>query len=306
MRIQGTGNQNIFKLNMRTQNPELRGLSDIVEKMNANAGRLQKFDTLKLSFKARELLNENVAAKEKQSIDSSEEKQSIDSSEGSEKVLTRYGYLTKDEWAEDSIQSQRDGLRYIEDMIRFEKSKLDFTTSKISELENFLNGTGSHSNPNMAKETAQEYLKNYKESIRTDFSGFIDNNLYCYWANEYDNASGGLASKIMENQLNSLTGESLGLTGLSDDPEEIMKALENASKQVDTMLAKVESTFAEANDGKALESASWKLPFIQESLDLFSARMETISAETMNGPLNFNGEILVDKNGLIPNPSAKQ
>ena len=54
---------------------------------------------------------------------------------------------------------------------------------------------------------------------------------------EYDKLSGGLASKVMENQLNSISAESLGLSNLSDDPQEIMEALENASKLLDEMNA---------------------------------------------------------------------
>ena len=78
-----------------------------------------------------------------------------------------------------------------------------------------------------------------------------------------------------------------------------MQALENAAKQIDRMIAKIENDFAQANDGKALEASSWKLPFVQESLDLFRWRMETDPAETVGvnlnavdkakGPIDING-----------------
>ena len=61
---------------------------------------------------------------------------------------------------------------------------------------------------------------------------------------EYDRLSGGLASAAMDNQLHSLSAESLGLSNLSGDPREIMEALENASKTLDGMKQNVEDALS--------------------------------------------------------------
>ena len=67
------------------------------------------------------------------------------------------GMFTREEWAENSILEQRDGIRTVSDVIDYAKSKLQYTMSKIEELENYLNGTGTHSDPNMTEDLAKTY-----------------------------------------------------------------------------------------------------------------------------------------------------
>ncbi len=49
--------------------------------------------------------------------------------------------------------------------------------SKIEELENYLNGAGTHSDPSMTKGLAETYLHNYKQSIQSDYTDIIHSHI---------------------------------------------------------------------------------------------------------------------------------
>lgn len=218
-------------------------LQKVINQLNASASKKQNFDRVELSLKAKELLNAEEETKEKEPIINYENSDIVSS--------TRWGRYSKAEFAEMSLSSQRDDLKTLSDQIDYAKAKLEFTTSKIEELENFLNGTGSHSNPNITRAEAEDYLHNYKQSIVNDYTNLTMQRDQ-YNANEFDKLSGGLASQVIDNPLHSLNAETLKLDNLSSDPKEIMKALENASKILDEMTANLESAFAKATGGKNL------------------------------------------------------
>lgn len=281
MIIQNISSQSILK-------PQMQNLSlkKIISQINANVGKKQNFDTVELSKKAQALLKENNEKKEKEPI----------LNNNSEMVSsTRWGNRTKAEFAEMSLNTQRDDLKSLSDKIDYHKLKLDFTMGKISELESFLNGTGTHSDPNMTKETAEAYLHNYKQSIVDDYANFtIGRNQQR--ADEFDKLSGGLASEVFKNPLNSLNAETLGLDNLSSDPKEIMEALDIASKMLSEMTADLESAFTNATGGKEFtETArSWSLFDGDSSLDFFASQMEKTLAtrELSVSDFNLSGETI--------------
>lgn len=292
MMVQGLNSINVFKSSFQNQNSALK---DIVNKINANVDKNQNFDSVELSKKAKALLKENSEVEEKEPIQK-------------DYFLPEEVLFTKEELAEQSILFQRDGMKTLSDIIDYAKAKLEFTTAKTTELENFLNGTAPHSNPNMTKQTAEAYLHNYKQSIETDYTDIIKSfvGFDSYNADKYDKASGGLASKVMENQLNSISAESLGLANLSNDPKEIMEALENASKQVDKITAKIENTFREMT-GREILKEDVRSRYIfrkNSSFDFFSSQMEK-NAKIVDGGLNFNGERLKFDKSLIVDLDVK-
>ncbi len=166
--------------------------------------------------------------------------------------------------------------------------------SKMEELENYLNGTGTHSDPNMTKELAETYLHNYKQSIQSDYTDIIKTHIKPHQAtvDEYDELSGGLASKVMGNQLNSISAESLGLADLSDDPQEIMAALENASKILDRMNQKVEAAYAQMTNGKQITEPARSTSIFngETSLDFFASQMEKSHRLIDTANMKFTGQ----------------
>lgn len=293
MRIHLASDQNIFRPQM--QNPmqstmgqvQNAGLQKIIQQINANYGSKKNHDTVELSQKALELLD--VSKTEK-----------VDETK---KPEAAFGYLkyapgmfTKEEWAENSILAQRDGIQTVSDVIDYAKSKLEYTMSKISELENYLNGTGMHSDPNMTKELAETYLHNYKQSIQSDYTDIIQSHINPHRStvDEYDGLSGGLASKVTENQLNSISAESLGLSNLSGDPQEIMEALENASKLLDGMKQDVENTYKEMTGVKQITEPARSTSIFDgnTSLDFFASQMEKGHRIIDTAQMKFTGQTL--------------
>ena len=88
--------------------------------------------------------------------------------------------------------------------------------------------------------------------------------------------SGGQASKVTENQLNSISAESLGLSNLTGDPQEIMEALENASKMLDEMKQKTEAAYAQMTNGKQIAEPARSTSVFDgnTSLDVLASQME--------------------------------
>ena len=204
--------------------------------------------------------------------------------------------FTQEEWAENSILAQRDGIQTVSDVIDYAKSKLKYTMSKISELESYLNGTGTHSDPNMTKELAETYLHNYRQSIQSDYTDVIQSHINPHrtTVDEYDGLSGGQASKVTENQLNSISAESLGLSNLTGDPQEIMEALENASKMLDEMKQKTEAAYAQMTNGKQIAEPARSTSVFDgnTSLDFFASQMEQSHRIIDTAQVKFNGPTL--------------
>ena len=145
MRIHFASGQNMFRLQM--QNPlqstmgqvQNAGLQKIIQQINVNYGNKKNRDTVELSQKALELLDASKTKK-------ADEAKKPEAAFGPQKYAPEM--FTKEEMAEQSILAQRDGIQTVSDVIDYAKSKLEYTMSKISELENYLNGTGTHSDPN--------------------------------------------------------------------------------------------------------------------------------------------------------------
>lgn len=293
MRIHLASGQGIFRPQM--QNPMQRaigqvqnsGLQKIIQQVNANYGSKKNRDTVELSQKALDLINASKTQK-------TDETKKPEAASGHQKYAA--GMFTKEQWAENSILEQRNGIQTVSDVIDHAKSKLKYTMSKIEELENYLNGTGTHSDPNMTKELAETYLHNYKQSIQSDYADLIQSpiNLHQSRVDEYDRLSGGRASAVMENQLNSISAESLGLSNLSSDPQEIMEALENASKMLDGMNQKVEDAYAQMTGGKQFTEPARSTSIFdgKSSLDFFASQMEKSHRIIDTAQMKFNGQTL--------------
>ncbi len=281
MMVPNIGNQSILMPKINSTS-----LQQVINQLNTNVANKRNFDVVELSKKAQALLQEHNDAKEN-------EKTPMIDYENSEMVhSTKWGPHTKAEYAEMSLSSQRNDLQTYSDQIAYQKSKLTFTTAKISELEHFINGTGAHSDPNMTKETAEAYLHNYTQSIANDYANFTIGRSQ-FHADEFDALSGGLASAVYENPLHSLDAEALGLSNLSDDPEEIMKALDHASNIIDNMTADLERAFEEATGGRGFQAPaqSWSIFGGNSSLDFFASQMEN-GYYISNNISIFTGEAL--------------
>ena len=293
MRINLANSQSMFRLQM--QNPMQKtmgqvqnsGLEKIIQQVNANYGSKKSHDTVELSQKALELLDAGDTKK-------TDETKKAETVSGYQKYPS--GMFSREEWAENAILEQRDGIQTVSDVIDYAKSKLQYTMSKIAGLENYLNGTGAHSDPNMTKELAETYLHNYKQSIQSDYTDIIQSHINPHKAtvDEYDRLSGGLASKQMENQLDSISAESLGLSNLSDDPQEIMEALENASKILDRMKQNVENDYQKITGGKQISVPARSTSIFdgESSLDFFASQMEKSYRIIDTAQMKFTGETL--------------
>ena len=294
MQIHLAGAQSIFRPQM--QNPMQKimgqvqdsGLKKIIQQVNANYSGKTSSDTIELSQKALELLKANDAQK-------TDEAEDPEAASGYQKYAA--GMFSKEEWAENALLAQRDGIQTVSDIIDHAKSKLQYTMSKISELENYLNGAGTHSDPNMTKELAETYLHNYKQSIQSDYTDIIQSHINPHRAtvDEYDELSGGLASKALENQLNSISAESLGLSNLSGDPQEIMDALENASGILDGMKQNVENTYREMTGGKLLDEPARSTSIFdgKSSFDFFASQMEKSYRIIDTAQMKLTGQTLI-------------
>jgi len=263
------------------------GLQKIVQQVNASYGSRPNRDTVDLSKKALELLDTLKTEK-------TEEVQKPEAASSYQKYAA--GMFTQEEWAENSILAQRDGIQTVSDVIDYAKSKLKYTMSKISELESYLNGTGTHSDPNMTKELAETYLHNYRQSIQSDYTDVIQSHINPHrtTVDEYDGLSGGQASRVTENQLNSISAESLGLSNLTGDPQEIMEALENASKMLDEMKQKTEAAYAQMTNGKQIAEPARSTSVFDgnTSLDFFASQMEQSHRIIDTAQVKFNGPTL--------------
>ena len=263
------------------------GLQKVIQQINANYGGRKNHDTVEWSQKALELLDAAKAEK-------------ADGAKKPEAALGPRKYapemFTKEEWAEQALSAQRDGLQTASDVIDYAKSKLRYTMSKISELENYLNGTGTHSDPAMTKELAETYLHNYKQSIQSDYTDILHSHINPHRStvDEYDRLSGGLASAAMDNQLHSLSAESLGLSNLSGDPREIMEALENASKTLDGMKQNVEDAYREMTGGKQFAEPAGSTSIFDgnTSHNFFASQMETSHRILDTARMKLTGQTL--------------
>ena len=96
----------------------------------------------------------------------------------------------------------------------------------------------------------------------------------------------------MGNQLNSISAESLGLADLSDDPQEIMAALENASKILDRMNQKVEAAYAQMTNGKQITEPARSTSIFngETSLDFFASQMEKSHRLIDTANMKFTGQ----------------
>ena len=270
MRINLLNSQSIFRPQMQNPMQSAMGqLQRVFQQANANyVGNKncsnKNYDTVELSKKALDMLDELDAQSEPDQM----------------AILgyQKYPPMSKAKWAENSILAQRDGVKTISDRVDYEKSKLQFTMSKIEELENYLNGTGTHSDPNMTKDLAETYLYNYKQSITLDFTFDINRHInQCRsYVDEYDALSGGRASEVTENLLNFISAESLGLSNLSDDPQEIMNALENASKILDGINRQVEDAYAQLTGSRHFTEPARSYSFFRGNspMDFFASQME--------------------------------
>lgn len=290
-------NRAFVPVGLHMQNPMQRssigqaqssGLQKVIQQVNANYASKKNFDTVDLSKKALEMLD---ALK-------TEKKESVKKAEtASDFQKYAPGMFTQEEWAENSILEQRDGIKTVSDVIDYAKSKLQFTMAKIEELENYLNGTGAHSDPNMTKDLAETYLHNYRQSIQSDYAGFIHSHINPHRAaaDEYDGLSGGQASNLTENLLHFISAESLGLSNLSsDNPQEIMRALENASRILDGMNQNVENVYAQMTGGKQIAEPARSTSIFdgKSSFDFFASQMEKSYRIVDTARMKFTGQTL--------------
>lgn len=286
MVVQLGNNQNIFKSsNLHKMMGQLQdpGLQKVIEQINTTFGSKRNRDTVELSQKAQALLETNLnKTKETKKEDVSDYQKYPEG-------------VPAEQWVKYSLEEQQTGVNTLSDAIDYEKEKLKFTMSKINELENFLNGTGSHSDPNMTKELAETYLQNYKQSIKSSYEDIMSSiNGFRHFANEYDKLSGGMASEMVGDVLGSVTLESLGLDNLSENPEDILSALENASKILDSMTEKLGAAYSQVSGGEKLTAGSWRAGANAFNKEAFAAKMERTPDEMIDTTLGIDKIIKID------------
>ncbi len=286
MVVQLGNNQNIFKSsNLHKMMGQLQdpGLQKVIEQINTTFGSKRNRDTVELSQKAQALLETNLnKTKETEKEDVSDYQKYPEG-------------VPAEQWVKYSLEEQQTGVNTLSDAIDYEKEKLKFTMSKINELENFLNGTGSHSDPNMTKELAETYLQNYKQSIKSSYEDIMSSiNGFRHFANEYDKLSGGMASEMVGDVLGSVTLESLGLDNLSENPEDILSALENASKILDSMTEKLGAAYSQVSGGEKLTAGSWRAGANAFNKEAFAAKMERTPDEMIDTTLGIDKIIKID------------
>ena len=136
----------------------------------------------------------------------------------------------------------------------------------------------------------------HSASFKTDSTDIIQSHINPHRStvDEYDGLSGGLASKVTENQLNSISADFLGLSNLSDDPQEIMEALENASKLLDGMKQDVENTYKEMTGGKQITEPARSTSIFDgnTSLNFFASQMEKSHRIIDTAQMKFTGQTL--------------
>ena len=259
------------------------GLQKVIEQINTTFGSKRNRDTVELSQKAQALLETNLnKTKETEKEDVSDYQKYPEG-------------VPAEQWVKYSLEEQQTGVNTLSDAIDYEKEKLKFTMSKINELENFLNGTGSHSDPNMTKELAETYLQNYKQSIKSSYEDIMSSiNGFRHFANEYDKLSGGMASEMVGDVLGSVTLESLGLDNLSENPEDILSALENASKILDSMTEKLGAAYSQVSGGEKLTAGSWRAGANAFNKEAFAAKMEGTPDEMIDTTLGIDKIIKID------------
>ena len=133
MRVQLASAQNMLRLQMQNpmqktmgqlQNP---GLAQVIQQVNTNYSSRRNRDTVELSQKALELL---------EACDTKKADEAKKAEEASAYQKYAPDMFTKEEWAENALLAQRDGIQTVSDIVDYAKSKLQYTMSKISELEN--------------------------------------------------------------------------------------------------------------------------------------------------------------------------
>ncbi len=99
---------------------------------------------------------------------------------------------------------------------------------------------------------------------------------------------------MLENQLNSISAEFLGLSNLSGSPQEIMKALENASNILNGMNQKIEYAYAQMTGNKQITepARSTSIFNANSSFDFFASQMEKSHRVVDTAQIKFNGQIL--------------
>ena len=99
---------------------------------------------------------------------------------------------------------------------------------------------------------------------------------------------------MTENQLNSISADFLGLSNLSDDPQEIMEALENASKLLDGMKQDVENTYKEMTGGKQITEPARSTSIFDgnTSHNFFASQMEKSHRIIDTAQMKLTGQTL--------------
>lgn len=278
MLIQGNNNLNFLKPNFQTQNGQLQKL---IRNINEHAQqKSQNFDSVELSLQAKNLQKEKAEKTEKKDQRMDYENSPMN------------GSRTQAEWGESAVNQQYNGVNSMKNALGYQKHRLENILSKIDEYQKIANGDYSETeNITMSQERAAQLVERYKESIRTDFSEEIEGIIKFYggWAKSYDEYSGGMASQIIGDVLGGISAESLGLDKLSNDPAEIMKALDKGMESLDALANSIADAYSKAG-GKNLaepltpDTSAWSKRIRVENL---MTEMVTINEST---PLT--GEVL--------------
>lgn len=289
---------NAAKLNFnRSANTQLQKVVNNINSRVSQNNRNQ--DVIEFSFKANKLLKS--------------------AEENSDKLIdyansAMVGQRSQAEWAESALTQQRNGVFSVRNELQYQKDRLDTILSKISEYEKIAAGETPENGTYISQERAVELIDKYKQSIKNDFSAEIDKTVKFYndWAKSYDKYSGGVASQLIGNVLESISSEALGLDKLSDDPAEISKALDDAIEKLDNVTKSIEDVFYNAT-GKEKQMQEFYTPESKADSEVWSKRkleweITGIETVTIHENTVFTGETLKidDIHNLNKNAAAME
>ncbi len=255
----------------------------IVQQINANLNKTQSYDTVELSQRAKTLLEQS----QKETEDTKKAEDSVPTLDYTNSPMI--GSMTLAEHTESALRYQRGILGSFQNQLAYLKAEADYTAQKIQELQDIADG--SVVDPSMSAEEAQRQIDGYLKRLPSDYSHAIEGSfMYGFYQNALEKEyaiTGGLAEKISENYLSSMTAESLGLTNLPKDPAKLAEALENASQKIQEMISSIEKNFAQATGGKTF--AAMERPSAQELAAHGQEYLDKINMDLqMEKPISFD------------------
>ncbi len=190
-----------------------------------------------------------------------------------------YNGISKTQMAQYSVLKQHSGLSTLKNTFQQLKDKIDYSISKIEELGSIANGDTVDAN--ISKEHAEELIERYTDSFSSYFPSVVEINIDMTkgisgnLSELYSGYSQGIAENITPNFLSDISAESLGLSDLSDNPQDILNALSGAIDKLSNMISHVEQSYSAAFSANIPNHPTASDSEISEMLSVYTTRVES-------------------------------